>query len=80
MTARFEIVRTDAAQWHARFRAANGRVVWTTETYAWRDAALLAVLQVAKPLTAPPHVGMVSLSPIGEVEVREVDERTEAQQ
>jgi uncharacterized protein YegP (UPF0339 family) len=34
MSARFEIVRTHAAQpWHARFRAANGRIVWTTETY-----------------------------------------------
>lgn len=41
MSARFEIVRTDAEQpWHARFRAANGRIVWTTENYSRRDDAI----------------------------------------
>ena len=42
--ARFEVVRTDAAQpWHARFRAANGRILWSTETYARRGRALNAI-------------------------------------
>jgi uncharacterized protein YegP (UPF0339 family) len=36
--ARFEIVRTDAG-WHGRFRAANGRIVWSTEVYT-RKASL----------------------------------------
>lgn len=40
----FEIVRTDAEQpWHARFRASNGRIMWTTETYTRRGAALNAI-------------------------------------
>lgn len=44
---RFEIVRTNAEQpWHARFRAANGRVVWVTETYTRRRAAVEAVLTI----------------------------------
>ena len=47
MTARqprFEIVRTDADQpWHARFRAANGRIVWVTENYRRRDSAAAAI-------------------------------------
>lgn len=41
---RFEIVRTDASQpWHARFRAANGRIVWTTENYSRRRDAVAAI-------------------------------------
>ena len=52
MSARFEIVRTDAEQpWHARFRAANGRVVWTTENYARRRGALRAVESMVAPFT-----------------------------
>lgn len=39
---RFEIVRTDAG-WHARFVAANGQTVWTTESYTRRRAAVRAV-------------------------------------
>lgn len=47
-SARFEIVRTDAPQpWHARFRSANGRVVWTTENYTRRTAALAAIESMA---------------------------------
>lgn len=35
MSARFEIVQTNAEQpWHARFVAANGEAVWSTENYA----------------------------------------------
>ena len=44
MSARFEVVRTDAEQpWHARFRASNGKVVWVTENYARRNGALNAI-------------------------------------
>lgn len=49
MSARFEIVRTDAEQpWHARFRAENGRVVWSTENYARRKTAINAVCVIAR--------------------------------
>jgi uncharacterized protein YegP (UPF0339 family) len=39
---RYEIVRTDAG-WHARFRASNGRIVWTTEVYTRRRDARNAI-------------------------------------
>ena len=42
MSARFEIVRTDAG-WHSRFRAANGRIVWSTEVYTRERACLRAI-------------------------------------
>lgn len=42
MTARFEVVRTDAG-WHGRFVAANGRIVWWTETYTRRRSAVRAI-------------------------------------
>lgn len=42
MSARFEIVRTDAG-WHSRFRAGNGQIVWATEVYTRRRAALRAM-------------------------------------
>lgn len=42
MSARFEVVRTDAG-WHGRFVAANGRIVWWTETYTRRRGALRAI-------------------------------------
>lgn len=46
--ARFEIVRTDAGH-HARFRASNGQVVWTTEVYGRRRAALRAIEVFVEP-------------------------------
>lgn len=47
--ARFEIVRTDAEQpWHARFRAANGRIAWTTENYARKSTARFAIDTIAR--------------------------------
>lgn len=81
MTARrprFEIVRTDAAQpWHARYRAANGRIVWTTETYARRDGAVNALRSLVVPLDS--RVTAVGVRTIHDavppVEVRDVDER-----
>jgi uncharacterized protein YegP (UPF0339 family) len=50
MSARFEIVRTDAG-WHSRFRAANGRVVWSTEVYARRTTALEAIRSTARAMS-----------------------------
>lgn len=44
----FEVVRTEAG-WHARFRAANGRIVWTTEPYTRRRAALAAIESILDP-------------------------------
>jgi uncharacterized protein YegP (UPF0339 family) len=45
--ARFEIVRSWAPatnqEWHARFVAGNGRIVWTTENYTRRGKAMDAI-------------------------------------
>lgn len=41
---RFEVVRSDVEQpWHARLRAGNGEIVWTSEQYARRADAKAAV-------------------------------------
>lgn len=46
---RFEIVRTDAPEpWHARFRAANGQIVWTSETYRQKASAVRALDVLAR--------------------------------
>ena len=75
---RFEIVRTDAAQpWHARYRAANGRIVWTTETYARRSGAVNALRSLVLPLDSRvTAVGVRTIyDAVPPVEVRDVDER-----
>jgi uncharacterized protein YegP (UPF0339 family) len=73
MSARFEVVRGDSGWW-ARFRAGNGRVIWVTETYTRRRAAVAALHQIA--LTPPnlPH----KVVGFGSFEVRDVDEREQA--
>lgn len=73
-SARFEVVHTDAG-WHARFRATNGELVWWTETYTRRNAAVLAVHQIAKPIISTPWEHGVMVERHGAVEVREVDDR-----
>jgi uncharacterized protein YegP (UPF0339 family) len=84
---RFEVVRTDAAQpWHARFRAANGRVIFSTENYARRRGAENAIetMQGRFIYTMRDSVGwgpgdsFVTLYGGGQVEVRYVDERGQA--
>lgn len=56
MAARFEIVRAngrghDQSQpWHARYVAANGQIVWVTETYTRRRGAENAILSIAHAL------------------------------
>lgn len=51
MSARFELVRTDAEQpWHVRFVAPNGRIVWTTEQYGRRKSAINAVSSLCEGL------------------------------
>lgn len=62
--ARFEVVRSDAG-WHARFRAANGRIVWWTENYPRRRIAYKAVTSLWFAFPQNPS----------NAEVREVDER-----
>lgn len=74
MSARFEIVRTIPG-WHARFRARNGRIIWSTEVYERRNAAVLAVHQIAKPIISTPWEHGVMVERHGAVEVREVDDR-----
>ena len=70
---RFEICRDDSGWW-ARFRAANGRVVWVTETYTRRRAAVAAIHQVAPAFDTPWPVA-VWVYPHGAIEVREIDYR-----
>ena len=48
MSARFEVVRTDAEQpWHVRYRAANGKVQFTSENYTRRHRAVWAIANLA---------------------------------
>ena len=76
--ARFEIVRTRAG-YHARFRAGNGRIVWWTEVYGKRIAAVRAVELVCdKRVTTSPFADHPEIAWVGSeypTEVREVDER-----
>ena len=84
---RFEIVRTDAG-WHARFIAANGRVVWTTEVYRHRGGAIKAINVLGGIVGAPQHVRKFHEAGVRDVgygveiewhadllEVRDIDER-----
>lgn len=68
VSARFEVVRTDSG-WHSRFVAANGRIVWWTETYTRRRAAVTAIACIGD---APRYSNGRDADLI---EVREVDER-----
>lgn len=80
MSARFEIVRTDVPQpWHARFVAANGRIVWTTEQYSRSSGARNAIGSFIDVFGA--RFGMAAKSVRDEwgariLEVRMVDERS----
>ena len=79
MSARFEIVRTNAGH-HARFIAANGRTVWTTEVYTRRRAAVAAVELIAGAQVTTsrfadhPEISWAGNEGRGTTEVRDVDE------
>lgn len=70
--ARFELCRGDDGWW-ARFRAANGRIVWVTETYQRRRAAERAILALGRAAVERDRVFLLSQPEL--IEVREVDER-----
>lgn len=72
--ARFEVVRTDAG-WHARFRAANGRMVWTTEVYTRRTEAFRAIYLVSQSRPYDVQGDWFISSRHGVREVRVIDER-----
>jgi uncharacterized protein YegP (UPF0339 family) len=82
---RFEICRGDDGWW-ARFRAANGRVVWVTETYERRRAALAAINALVDPFLGcwlDSYSGQIEYRKDSWnkangvlIEVREVDERS----
>ena len=77
--ARFEIVRTTAG-FHGRFRAANGRIVWSTEVYRKRVDAVHAVELIAgASVLDTPYGAWPEISWQGNLEwpteVRDVDER-----
>lgn len=61
---RWEVVHTGARQWHARFRAANGQVVWVTESYTRRRDAIHAIDLLER-----------SVNSQRAIDYREVDER-----
>lgn len=78
--ARFEVVRTDAG-WHSRFRAGNGQIVWATEPYTRRRAAVRAVeLIVGAPVRVSRYAEWPEVDWAGNrvepTEVRDVDERS----
>ena len=77
--ARFEVVQSDAG-WFARFRAANGRIVWVTESYARRRGAFAAITSIAKPYPRKHHLWEHAAwhATDGLLEVRTVDERGQA--
>jgi uncharacterized protein YegP (UPF0339 family) len=79
--ARFEIVHTDAG-WHARYRAhGNLRIVWTTESYVRRRAAVAAIEEIAgQPITSSPFADHpeVRWHTDYPLEVRDIDEREAA--
>jgi uncharacterized protein YegP (UPF0339 family) len=85
---RFEICRGDdgdAQPWWARYRAANGRIVWVTENYERRSGAEKAVHLIARSFWGfasfgYDEIGALWIGDGGEGcvevrEVREVDER-----
>lgn len=77
--ARFEVVRTNAAQpWHGRFVAGNGRIVWTTETYTRRGRVMDAIQLLTDNPHSHPEIGadrvFVHMNE-GCHEIRDVDER-----
>ena len=76
---RFEIVRANVG-YHARFRAANGRIVWWTETYTRRRGAFEALAHFGKYAYADstPWQFAIFTQRYGSVEVRDVDERGSA--
>jgi uncharacterized protein YegP (UPF0339 family) len=63
---RFEVVHSGPRAFHARFRAANGEIVWTTETYKRRRDALHAV-----DVLTTAAVGAAATPP----NIRDLDER-----
>ena len=75
---RFEVVRGFTLvgwEWHARYRGANGRIVWWTETYTRRRYAVRAIESITGHIVEPDETGrlVVKRSCRGEdVEVREV--------
>lgn len=75
---RFEIVRTPAGH-HARFRATNGQIVWTTEVYARRRAAVRAVELITGATVLDGRGAWAGLLTVAHrnhvIEVRDVDER-----
>lgn len=89
MSARFEIVRTDAVvPWHARLRAANGKILFTSENYWRRRDALTAVVAAFEAagvrMDRPPTPDIAAGRYVGHpvfsntavsFEIRDVDER-----
>lgn len=58
MSARFEVVRTDAVPqpWHARL-VVNDRIIWRTENYTRMVGAERAVLSLLRVTEAAPAAG-----------------------
>lgn len=79
MGARFEIVRTDAG-WHARYVAANHRIVWWTENYGRRRGAVRAIDGFVHPLGFEVNQADTRIENwlrSNRLPIRDVDERTQ---
>jgi uncharacterized protein YegP (UPF0339 family) len=68
---RFEVVQSDAG-WFARFRAANGRIVFVSEVYT-RERAAERAMWLVRDSAIRHYEGRA------DIEVRTVDERTAVQ-
>jgi uncharacterized protein YegP (UPF0339 family) len=67
------------AFYHCRFRADNGKIVWSTERYTRRRAAFRAIeLFTTCPVTKTRDGYQVAYGGDGPIEVRIVDERVNA--
>lgn len=77
MSARWEIVRSDAEQpWHARFVAANGRILFSTENYTRKRGVERAIESATGCALSWVEGEAWAHRCKGGVEVRYVDERS----
>lgn len=73
---RFEIITTATEQHHARFRAANGAIVWVTETYKRKGKAENAIESLMGHFIGWDQNGATVVRGGRPTEVRYVDERS----
>jgi uncharacterized protein YegP (UPF0339 family) len=76
---RWEVCKSVDGGFFARFVAGNGRKIVTTEVYTRKEKALHAITIVANsPLVGPADRNMVFLNGAGDIEIRDLTERSDA--